>query len=295
MQLSGHLVISGCVHPAVVQPAAFLERMGLKLTRMGVNGDGRVDPAEVEAVLQPDTLLVSVMHANNEIGVVQPIREIAELCRGRGVLVHTDAVQSVGKISTRVDDLGVDLLTVAGHKIYAPKGVGALYVRRRAVGAAAARRRSRVGHGGRRHRELSPRWSAWGCAASLAEKHLLEAGDRMTMLRDRLLEKLGQAIGPELSVNGERAPRLPNTLSANFPGVAAVEVLRRIPELCAFDRGLVPFRRRTHLSATLAAIGLDPDVARGAVRLSVGWYTDEDWIHLRRRVADRRLEGSAVN
>jgi cysteine desulfurase len=276
VQLSGHLIISGCEHPAVVQPAAFLERMGLKLTVVGVNRDGLVDPAEVEAALQPDTLLVSVMHANNEIGVVQPIREIAELCRGRGVLVHTDAAQSVGKISARVDDLGVDLLTVAGHKIYAPKGVGALYVRRDVQlepllhGA---------GHesGMRAGTENVASLVGLGRAASLAEKHLLEAGDRMTMLRDRLLEKLREAVGPELSVNGERAPRLPNTLSVNFPGVAAVEVLRRIPELCA-STGAACHSGATHLSATLAAIGLDPEVARGSVRLSVGWYTDEDEI-----------------
>lgn len=276
VRLEGHMVISACEHPAVVQPARFLERLGLKLSVVGVNRDGLVDPAAVEAALRSDTLLASIMHANNEIGVVQPIREIAQRCRNRGVLVHTDAAQSVGKIPARVDDLGVDLLTVAGHKLYAPKGVGALYVRR---GVQLEPLLHGAGHesGLRAGTENVASLVGLGRAASLAEKHLLEAGDRMMALRDRLLEKLRAVIGPRLSVNGQGAPRLPNTLSVNFPDVVAADLLRRIPELCA-STGAACHSGATHLSATLAAIGLDPAAARGAVRLSLGWYTEEDEI-----------------
>lgn len=272
--LRGHLVISGCEHPAVVEPARFLERLGMELTVAGVDRCGLVSPAKIEAALRPDTLLVSVMHANNEIGVVQPIRQIAEICRRRGVLMHTDAAQTAGKVSTRVDDLGVDLLSLAGHKIYAPKGVGVLYVRR---GVMLEPLLHGAGHesGQRAGTENVPYIVGLGRAASLAEASLTETADRLTHLRDRLLGKLRDAIGPDLSVNGEQAPRLPNTLSANFPGVVAGEMLRKIPELCA-STGAACHSGSTHLSATLAAIGLEPAVARGTVRLSLGWYVDEE-------------------
>lgn len=272
----GHLVISAIEHPAVVQPAKFLERLGWSLTVVGVDGRGLVDPAEVEAALRPDTRLVSVMHANNEIGVVQPIRQIAEICHRRGVLLHSDAAQAAGKISTRVDDLGVDLLTLAGHKVYAPKGVGALYVRR---GTTLEPLLHGAGHesGLRAGTENTPYIVALGRAAVLAERGLVEAADRMAALRDRLLDKLRDAIGPLFSVNGEGASRLPNTLSANFPGVIAADMLRRIPELCA-STGAACHSGSTHLSATLAAIGLEPSTARGTVRLSLGWYTDVEEI-----------------
>ena len=272
----GHLVISAFEHPAVAQPAKFLERLGWQLTVVGVNRQGLVDPAEIEAALRPETRMASVMHANNEIGVVQPIREIAEICRRRGVLVHTDAAQAAGKLSTRVDDLGVDLLTIAGHKVYAPKGVGALYVRR---GTVLEPLLHGAGHEGglRAGTENTPYIVALGRAASLAAQSLVEAADRMTSLRDRLLDKLREAIGPALTVNGEQAPRLPNTLSANFPGVTAADMLRRIPEVCA-STGAACHSGSTHMSATLAAIGLDAETARGTVRLSLGWYTDSDQI-----------------
>ena len=272
----GHLVISAFEHPAVAQPAKFLERLGWQLTVVGVNRQGLVDPREIEAALRPETRLASVMHANNEIGVVQPIREIAEICRRRGVLVHTDAAQTAGKLSTRVDDLGVDLLTIAGHKVYAPKGVGALYVRR---GTVLEPLLHGAGHEGglRAGTENTPYIVGLGRAASLAEQSLVEAADRMTSLRDRLLDKLREAIGPALTVNGEQAPRLPNTLSANFPGVTAADMLRRIPEVCA-STGAACHSGSTHMSATLAAIGLDAETARGTVRLSLGWYADTDQI-----------------
>jgi cysteine desulfurase len=216
------------------------------------------------------------MHANNEIGTVQPIRRIAELCHAHGVLLHTDAAQSVGKIRTNVEELGVDLLTVAGHKVYAPKGVGALYVRR---GVALEPVNHGAGHesGLRAGTENVPYLVGLGRAALLADKSLDQITSRLAALRDRLLGQLHEVIGDRLTVNGQAAERLPNTLSVSFPDVTGHDLLARIPDLCA-STGAACHSGTTSMSATLAAIGLSPLQASGAVRLSVGWTTSEEEI-----------------
>lgn len=273
----GHLVISAIEHPAVIEPARWLERMGYAVTVVPCNREGIVEPESVEKALRPATRLVSIMHANNETGVVQPIRQIAKLCRARGVLVHTDAAQSVGKIRTAVEELGVDLLTIAGHKVYAPKGVGALYVRR---GVAL----DPVIHGAgqeaglRPGTENTPYIVGLGCAAALAARQLDRVADHMATLRDKLEQRLARAIGPELKVNGGHAERLPNTLSASFPGVVGGELLARIPELYASTGAACHSDAPQHISATLAAMGLTASQARGTIRLSLGWHTTEDEI-----------------
>lgn len=269
----GHMILSAIEHPAVAEPARFLQRLGCDLTVLGVDRRGVIDPADAARALRPDTRLVSVMHANNEIGVLQPINEIAEICRARGVPLHTDAAQSVGKVPVAVDDLQVDLLTVAGHKVYAPKGVGALYVRR---GTRLERLLHGAGHesGRRAGTENVPYLVGLGRAASLARERLAEIGPRMSHLRDRLYARLQAAIGTGLTVNGEGAPRLANTLSVNFPGVSGEELLAAIPELCA-STGAACHSGETRVSATQAALGLSPEVARGTVRLSTGWTTTD--------------------
>jgi cysteine desulfurase len=271
---SGHLVISALEHPAVVEPARFLERLGYGLTVVGCDRRGVVHPHAVRDAIRPDTALVSVMHANNEIGSIQPIRQIAELCRARGVLLHTDAAQSVGKVPVRVGDLGVDLLTVAGHKVYAPKGVGALYVRR---GIALEPLIHGAGHeaGIRAGTENVAYLVGLGKAATLAGNNLEDMSHRMGTLRERLHEKLKEGLGERLSLNGQGCERLPNTLSINMAGANAAQVLERCPELCA-STGAACHSGSTRLSATMAAIGLSADLARGTIRLSVGWYTTED-------------------
>ena len=271
---NGHVVISAIEHPAVLEPARYLESLGYGLTLVGCDSQGVVDPAAVEAAIQPDTVLVSVMHANNEIGTIQPIRQIAQACRAHGVLLHSDAAQTVGKIPTRPRELGVDLLSVAGHKIYAPKGIGALYVRR---GTALEPILHGAGHEGglRAGTENVPYIVALGHAAGLAGKHLSDSAVRMATLRDRLQQRLCEGIGDRLTVNAAAAERLPNTLSVNFPDVGGSAMLRRVPELCV-STGAACHSGSQNLSPTLAAIGLTPQLTRGTVRLSVGWYTTEE-------------------
>jgi cysteine desulfurase len=270
----GHLVISALEHPAIAEPARYLEKLGCRVSVVNCNRHGVVEPEAVAAVLKPDTKLVSIMHANNEIGTIQPLKAISEVCRSRNILFHTDAAQSVGKIRTHVEELGVDMLTMAGHKFYGPKGVGALYVRQ---GVAL----EPYTHGAAHESGLRPGTEntafivALGHACFLAGKAVEDVSDRMADLRDRLAQALQAVIGSDLIIHGAQAPRLPNTLSVNFPDVTGGELLARIPEVCA-STGSACHANTTKLSATLAAIRLSPDQARGTVRLSVGWYTSEE-------------------
>lgn len=273
---SGHLVISALEHPAVAAPAAFMERLGYAVTVVGCDRRGVVDPDDVRRALRADTVLVSIMHANNEIGTLQPIAEISRHCRERGVLLHTDAAQSIGKVPVDVEAMGVDLLTVAGHKLYAPKGVGALFVRR---GVALEPVLHGAGHerGLRAGTENVAYLVGLGKAAELVSDSLPGACPKLASLRDRLEGTIQAAIGAELSINGAGAPRLPNTASVNFPGVTGGELLGRCPELCA-STGAACHSGNVSVSATLKAIGVPPDVARGAVRLSVGRFSDADQV-----------------
>jgi cysteine desulfurase len=270
----GHMVISTVEHPAVTQPARFLERLGWSLSVVPVGRDGRMDPGAVEESLRPDTTLVSIMHANNETGALSPIAAIAERCRERGVLVHTDAAQSVGKVPARVGDLGVDLLTVAAHKFYGPKGVGALYVRE---GLRLEPLIHGAGHeGGRRAgTENVLGIVGLGAAALLALDQGLEAqADRVRLLRDRLHYLLQEAI-PDLVLNGPPVERLPNTLNVSIPGILGREVLERAPEVAA-STGSACHAGEDSPSAVLLAMGTPPSVALGALRLTLGLETTEE-------------------
>ncbi len=284
-ETKGHLVISALEHPAVVAPVEFLQRHGFAVSVVPCNSDGWVDPNDVLAAIRDDTLLVSIMHANNEIGSVQSIAEISEICHDRGVLLHTDAAQSIGKVEVTVPHLGADLLSVAGHKMYAPKGVGALYVRRGV-------KLEPVLHGAGHERGLRPGTEnvpyivALGQAAQLVREDLAADMDRMAYLRDQLWERLLAGVGAELTANALRTARLPNTLSVNFPRVAGHELLEQCPGLCA-STGAACHSGETRVSRVLQAIGLSPEVARGTVRLSVGRYTTEEEIH---RAAEMLLQ-----
>ncbi len=271
---TGHIVISAVEHASVFAPAQFLESLGYGLTIVGCDRQGTVDPRSVEAAIRSDTVLVSVMHANDEIGTIEPIDRIADVCHARGVLLHTDAVQSVGKIVTQVTDLGVDLLSLSGHKMYAPKGVGALFVRR-GIALEPLIHGAGCEGGLRSGTQNVANIVALGHACSLAEKEMSEAGDRMSALRDRLADHLLEAVGPSLTINAAEALRLPNTLSVNFPDANGQRLLSRLPELCA-STAAAGNDQPENLCPTLAAIGLQPTVAQGTIRLTLGWYTCEE-------------------
>jgi cysteine desulfurase len=269
-----HIVTTAVEHPATLKPCDFLGRLGAAATVLAVDRYGRVDPEAVRRAITPRTVLVTVMHANNEVGTFQPIREIAAIARDRGVLVHTDAAQSVGKVVVDVEELGVDLLTVAGHKLYAPKGVGVLYVRR---GTKLENLIHGAGHeGGRRAgTENVPYIVGLGAACELARQSLPQATERLRSLRDRLWERLRRGLGDAVTLNGHPTERLPNTLSINFAGWGGAELLAAVPEVAA-STGSACHEGQVKLSPVLAAMGVAAEVGRGAVRLSVGRFTSED-------------------
>jgi len=268
-----HVVTTAVEHPAVLEPLRWLERDGWETTVVGVDAAGRVDPAAVAAALRPDTVLVSVMLANNEVGTLQPVAEIAGLAQGRGVLVHCDAAQAVGKIPVDVEDLGVDLLSVAGHKVYAPKGVGALYVRR---GTPLENLVHGAGQeGGRRAGTENVILAAGlGRAAELAREDVAAEGPRLAALRDRLAGVLRAAV-PDLVVHGHPTQRLPNTLSAAFPGRLAASLQAACPGL-ACSAGAACHDVGAKPSAVLTAMGVAPEIAAGTLRLSLGRFTRAD-------------------
>lgn len=292
----GRIVTSAVEHPSVARCAEWLVGRGplvgepaiptrcaggrlclvlggaWELTAVPVDGSGRVDPAAVREAMDRRTVVASVMHAQNEVGTIQPIREIADAAHERGIVVHTDAAQSVGKVPTRVGELDVDLLTIAGHKLYAPKGVGALYVRR---GLALAPVLLGAGH----ERGLRPGTEnvagivGLGAACAIARRTMDAAAARQRVLRDRLWEMLAAGV-PGLRLNGHPTDRLPNTLNVGFPGVRGAVVLAGAPEVAA-TTGSACHEGSEMPSAVLTAMGLPAAVALGAVRLSLGRSTTE--------------------
>ncbi|MBL8825585.1 MAG: cysteine desulfurase [Planctomycetaceae bacterium] len=273
-QLPTHIITSQIEHPAILEPCRFLESLGAEVTRLPVDRFGLVDPAAVRAALRPHTALVSIMQANNEVGTIQPLAEIAAIAHEHGALVHTDAAQSVGKISTRVAELGVDLLTIAGHKLYAPKGVGAIYVR---AGITLAPFLHGAGHeqGRRAGTENILEIVGLGAACELAQSWL----DRPELreLRDYFWNALQTALGERVSLNGHPQRRLPNTLNCNFHGQIGSELLAKLPQLAA-STGSACHAGSHHLSPVLAAMGVSPTIGLGAIRFSLGRHTTRDVI-----------------
>jgi cysteine desulfurase len=265
----GHIVTSAVEHPAVLQPLRFLQGLGAEVTIVPVDRFGRVDPESVRRAITPRTIFVSVMHANNEVGAIQPIAEIAAVARERGVPFHTDAAQSIGKIPTDVGALGVDLLSVAGHKLYAPKGVGALFIRR---GTTIEPFVHGAGHeqGRRAGTENVLLAIALGAACEAAMPWI--GMEKVRALRDRFQAALQSAFGDQLTVNGHPTARLPNTLNVNFVGRAGAEVLASVPGLAA-STGSACHAGSVELSPVLAAMGVSQREGVGAVRFSLGRAT----------------------
>ena len=266
-----HLITSQIEHPAVIEPCRFLERLGVKVTYVPVDGAGLVDAEDVRRAITKDTFLISVMHANNETGTIQPIAEIAAIARERGIPLHTDAAQSVGKIRTRVDELGVDFLSIAGHKVYAPKGIGALYVRR---GIAIEPLIHGGGHesGRRAGTDSALLTAALGTACDVAEPWV--GLPDMQRLRDLFWERLRAAFGNQIVLNGHPERRLPNTLNFSFVGRIGADILARIPEVAA-STGSACHSGEITLSPVLKAMGIGPEAGMGAIRFSLGRSTTQ--------------------
>ena len=271
----GHVITSAVEHPAVLEVVLALENEGrISLSIVGVDRFGRVDPAAVASALRDDTMLVSLMLANNEVGTLQPVAELAFLCRERGVAMHTDAAQAVGKVPVDVGELGVDLLSVAGHKLYAPKGVGALYVRDGVeitpqIRGAAHERGLRAGT------ENVLLAAGLGAACELAGAEVEAEQERLAGLRNRLLELFHEGFTGVVE-HGDPANRLPNTLSVAFPGVDASRLLVDLGDEVAASAGAACHSEGVAVSHVLEAMGVDEATARSTVRFSVGRFTTEE-------------------
>ena len=269
-----HIVTTQIEHPAIIEPCQFLERLGARVTYLPVNGTGRIDPDDLHKAITPRTILVSVMHANNEVGTIQPIEDCAQIAHEHGVLFHTDAAQSVGKIPTNVSQLGVDLLSIAGHKAYAPKGIGALFVQR---GVSIEPLIHGAGHeGGRRAGTESALLAAGlGKACELARD--LTPMNQLRALRDHFWKELQKRFGNRVVLNGHPTLRLPNTLNVSFVGRIGAEILARLDGVAA-STGSACHSGRIELSPVLEAMGILPEVGMGAVRFSLGRGTTRDEI-----------------
>jgi cysteine desulfurase NifS/selenium donor protein len=266
-QKGNHIITSAVEHPAVSEVCRYLESHGFRITVVPVDETGRVDPAHVERAMTPATILVTVMHANNEVGTIQPIREIAEMAHRHGVLMHTDAAQSIGKIPANVDELGVDLLSVAGHKLYAPKGVGALYIR---TGVKPEKLIFGADHerGWRAGTENVLEIVGLGRACELVSKHLDQRAEHMLKLRDRLHEGITARIR-DVRLNGHPEQRLPNTLSLSFRGIEANAILSELTEVAA-SAGAACHADEVTMSPTLEAMKVPVEYAMGTIRFSTG-------------------------
>lgn len=291
-----HIITNQVEHPAVLESCRYLERHGFEVTYLPVDGHGLVSPDDVAEAIRPDTILITVMHANNEVGAVQPLAAIGEIARARGIPLHTDAAQSVGKIPTRVDELGVDLLTVAGHKLYGPKGVGALYVR---SGLTLEPLIHGAGHEGglRAGTENVAGMVGIGMACHIAEETLATEMARLQELRDQLHQALSQEVGG-VHLNGHPSRRLPNTLNVSFAGVDSTALLAAVPGVAA-STGSACHSGRTEPSSVLLAMGVPEELALGAVRFSLGRWTTAEGVEqaaalLAEQVPDLRAAATSV-
>jgi cysteine desulfurase len=271
-----HIITSAFEHPAVLEVCHYLEKDDFETTFLPVSADGLVDPAEIEKAIRPTTILITIMHANNEVGTIQPIARISQIAKEHGIVMHTDAAQSVGKIPTDVQDLGVDLLSVAGHKVYAPKGIGALYVRpplkpeKFCHGAGQER-------GWRSGTENVLEIVGLGKACEVAAQDLQPNMAHMQRLRDRLQEGLTVTL-TDVRLNGHPVRRLPNTLSLSFKGVEANRILEEIGLEVAASAGAACQSDTVEISHVLEAMGVPLEWAKGTLRFSIGRMTTAEEI-----------------
>jgi len=272
-----HIVTCVTEHKAVLDPCHQLEKQGFRVTYLPVEHDGLIDPGELRAAITPKTILISIMTANNEIGVIQPVAEVGAIAKEHGILFHTDAVQAIGKVPFDVDDVKADLVSLSGHKFYGPKGVGALYVRRRNPRVLLAEQISGGGHErGMRSGTLNvPGIVGLGKAAELCRLEMAEEGPRLRRLRDRLSEKLHQGLDG-IYVNGSLEHRLPHNLNVSFAYVEGESLLMGINDV-AVSSGSACTSASLEPSYVLKALGAGDDLAHSSIRFGLGrWTTEEE-------------------
>ena len=271
-----HIITSAIEHPAVLEVCKYLAEKGFQITYLPVDEYCLVQPRELQKSITPQTILITIMHANNEVGTIQPIAEIAKIAKEHGIVFHTDAAQSVGKIPTRVDELEVDLLTIAGHKLYAPKGIGSLYVR-------GGIRLEKLIHGADHEQDLRAGTEnvleivGLGQACEIAKRDLEKNMRHMQKMRDLLYAGLSQQWG-EIRLNGHPEKRLPNTLSVCFKSIEANTLLAEIESVAA-SAGAACHSDSVRVSSVLKAMQVDLEYAMGTVRFSTGKMTTEEEVN----------------
>lgn len=269
-----HIITSKIEHPAIMNPCRFLEEIGANVTYVGVDKFGKVSVEEIEKAISQETILISIMHSNNETGTIQPIQEIGELARKSGVAFHTDASQSIGKVPVDVNELKVDLLTIAGHKLYAPKGIAALYIREEIELEPLIHGASHE-NGLRAGTENTLLAVGLGTACEIAEQHL--KSNNIEELTNYFWYRLQAVFGEDVVLNGHPVNRLPNTLNVNFVQKIGQDVLSAIPGLAA-STGSACHAGSVELSPVLKEMGVSEEVGKGAIRFSLGRFTTKDEI-----------------
>lgn len=274
-----HIITSEIEHPAITEVCKYMISKGFEITYLKVDQFGQIDPKDVENAIRKDTILITIMHANNEVGTIQPIQEIGAIARQNSIVFHTDASQSVGKIETNVDKMGVDLLTIAGHKLYAPKGIGALYIRKGTC-------IENLMHGAGQEKGIRPGTEnvihtvGLGKACEVALRDFKQNRHNMQVTRDRLLNGLVSQLGNQVHVNGILANCLPNTLSVAFEKVSAHALASFINNDVLISTGSACHSGETTISAVLQAMNLDFRTAAATVRISTGKWTTEEEIDI---------------
>ncbi|MGG0718465.1 cysteine desulfurase family protein [Robertmurraya massiliosenegalensis] len=272
LEKGNHIITSKIEHPAIINPCRFLERLGAKVTYVEVDQYGRVAPEEIDNAITTETILISIMHANNETGTLQPIKEIGEIAKKHGVVFHTDSSQSIGKVEVNVADLNVDMLTIAGHKLYAPKGIGALYVRE-GVKLEPLIHGASHEYGMRAGTENTLLAVGLGKACELASKMTLGVQELTTYFWQRLENEFAGRV----QLNGHPTERLPNTLNVSFVGKVGQDLLDAIPYLAA-STGSACHAGSVELSPVLKEMGVTEKVGMGAIRFSLGRQTTKEEI-----------------
>lgn len=282
-----HIITSAVEHPAILNPALFLMEMGVEVTVLPVDSFGWVDPEAVRNAILPNTTLITIMLANNETGTLQPVKDISTIAKEHGIALHTDAAQAVGKIAVSVNDLGVDFMSLAGHKLYGPKGIGALFVRDTQyitplVHGAGQENGKRAGT------ENVILAVGLGATCRIVKRRQKDDMREMIILRDRLQELLFEGLDG-LVLNGHPENRLPNTLNVSIPGLEGSEVLRGLPTIMA-STGAACHDQTVKLSHVLSAMSIAPEIGMGALRFSVGRSNSMDQIEESARLIINRIE-----